>query len=99
VAAAAGWAGAAALAQAALAALWRWALLRPGSLGEAARDQAVRAATPRWAGRLGWWILPSLAFGLWVWLLGSAPVTASLVLPAAILLQLLLARHTLRRAA
>jgi len=93
LAGAAGWAAAAALLQ---SLSWRRLLLAPGEGGEFAREQAVHArpdGAP--ARRVAWWALPAGAFGLWVWLIGSLPVTLLLVAPAAIALQFVLARRAL----
>lgn len=94
-----GWALAAAAFQAVQSVVWRRSLLTPGQFGEFARDQAVHAASPRWAARLAWWVLPALAFGLWVWLVGLVPVAVVLVAMASIALQLLLARRNVGGAA
>jgi hypothetical protein len=93
--AAAGWALAAALSQFGQSFVWRRTLHQPGEAGEFAREQAVDAGGPPWPRRLTWWAVPALAFGLWVWLLGVLPPAVLVAAPAAVVLQLLLARRNL----
>ncbi len=93
--AAAGWALAGALSQFGQSFLWRRTLHQPGEAGEFAREQAMSAGGNPWPRRLTWWAAPTLAFGLWVWILGTLPPAVLVAAPAAVVLQILLARRNL----
>lgn len=93
--AAAGWTLAAASSQFAQSVAWRRTLHQPGEIGEYARDQAVHAQEARWPGRLAWWAVPAIGFGLWTWILGVLPATVLVVAPAAVALQFVLTRRNL----